>query len=39
MFESFNALIVDARKKPIITILEETRLYIMERLYNHKRMG
>ncbi|XP_023737311.2 uncharacterized protein LOC111885278 [Lactuca sativa] len=31
--ESFNSVIRDARKKPIITMLEEIRLYVMERLY------
>nr|KAJ0209809.1 hypothetical protein LSAT_V11C400172910 [Lactuca sativa] len=34
--ESFNVVIVDARKKPIITILEELRLYMMDRIYNMK---
>ncbi|XP_023739034.1 uncharacterized protein LOC111887046 [Lactuca sativa] len=34
--ESFNSVIRDARKKPIITMLEEIRLYVMERLYNLK---
>ncbi|CAI9265163.1 unnamed protein product [Lactuca saligna] len=29
--ESFNAVIVDARKKPIITMLEEIRLYMMDK--------
>ncbi|XP_042753325.1 GPI-anchored protein LLG1 [Lactuca sativa] len=31
--ESFNSVIKDARKKPIITMLEEIRLYVMERIY------
>ncbi|GKD95397.1 hypothetical protein Tco_1375234 [Tanacetum coccineum] len=29
--ECFNSLIVDARKKPIINMLEDIRIYIMER--------
>lgn len=33
MCESFNAIIEKARKKPIITMLEEIRLYIMKRCY------
>ncbi|CAI9279345.1 unnamed protein product [Lactuca saligna] len=37
--ESFNVVIVDARKKPIITMLEEIRLYMMERIYNMKLKG
>ncbi|CAI9292586.1 unnamed protein product [Lactuca saligna] len=37
--ESFNAAIVEARKKPIITMLEEIRLYVMERMYNQKIKG
>ncbi|CAI9276504.1 unnamed protein product [Lactuca saligna] len=37
--ESFNAIIVDARKKPIITMLEEIRLYMMDRIYNMKLKG
>ncbi|CAI9262730.1 unnamed protein product [Lactuca saligna] len=37
--ESFNAVIVDARKKPIITMLEEIRLYMMDRIYNMKLKG
>jgi len=31
MSEAFNSVIVDARTKPIITMLEEIRLYIMRR--------
>nr|KAJ0200676.1 hypothetical protein LSAT_V11C600320910 [Lactuca sativa] len=31
MSKSFNVVIVDARKKPIITMLEELRMYMMER--------
>ena len=34
--ESFNAVSVEARRKPIITMLEELRLYIMERMFNLK---
>ncbi|CAI9299761.1 unnamed protein product [Lactuca saligna] len=37
--ESFNAIIVDARKKPIITMLEEIRLYMMDIIYNMKLKG
>ena len=29
--ECFNSIIVDARKKPLITMLEEIRIYIMDR--------
>nr|KAJ0193822.1 hypothetical protein LSAT_V11C800417780 [Lactuca sativa] len=36
--ESFNAAIIEAQKKPIITMLEEIRLYVMERMYNQKLM-
>jgi len=31
MSEAFNSVIVDARGKPIITMLEEIRVYLMER--------
>ena len=31
MSEAFNSVIVDARSKPIISMLEETHLYIMKR--------
>ena len=37
--ECFNAIIVDARKKPLITMLEEIRLYMMARFYNLKDVG
>jgi len=37
--ESFNAAIVEARKKPIITMLEDVRVYVMERMYNQKKKG
>ncbi|KAI3509487.1 hypothetical protein L1887_24793 [Cichorium endivia] len=30
--ECFNAIILDARKKPLITMLEEIRIYIMDRI-------
>ena len=30
IFESFNVVIVKARRKPIITMLEELRLYVMD---------
>ena len=29
--ECFNAIIIEARKKPLITMLEEIRIYIMDR--------
>nr|KAJ0188126.1 hypothetical protein LSAT_V11C900457930 [Lactuca sativa] len=38
-YESPIVVIVDARKKPIITILEELKLYMMDRLYNMKLEG
>ena len=34
MTECFNVIIVDARKKPLLTMLEDIRLYMMERFYN-----
>ncbi|KAL4554246.1 hypothetical protein LXL04_039646 [Taraxacum kok-saghyz] len=37
--ESFNAAIVEASKKPIITMLEEIRVYVMERMYRQKVKG
>ncbi|CAI9282033.1 unnamed protein product [Lactuca saligna] len=39
MLESFNVLIVNARKKPIITMLEELRMYMMERVFKKKCKG
>ena len=39
MAECFNAIIVDARKKPLLAMLEEIRLYMMERFYNLKEEG
>lgn len=37
--ESFNAVIVEARRKPIITMLEELRLYMMERMFKMNGRG
>ena len=37
--ESFNNVTRDARKKPIITMLEEIRLYVMERQFNLSMKG
>ncbi|CAI9293025.1 unnamed protein product [Lactuca saligna] len=34
--ESFNSVIDDARKRPLITMLEEIRIYVMERLCTQK---
>jgi len=31
--ESFNATILEARRKPIITMFEEIRVYVMQRMY------
>ncbi|RYR35157.1 hypothetical protein Ahy_A10g050289 [Arachis hypogaea] len=31
MFESFNSVIVDAREKPVVTMLEEIRVKLMTR--------
>lgn len=31
MSEAFNSVIIEARAKPIVTMLEEIRTYIMER--------
>ncbi|KAL4576945.1 hypothetical protein LXL04_013046 [Taraxacum kok-saghyz] len=31
--ECFNSIIPEARKKPLITVLEEIRLYLMDRFY------
>ncbi|CAI9295760.1 unnamed protein product [Lactuca saligna] len=39
MSESFNDVIVDARKKPIITMLEELSMYMMERVFKKKCKG
>ncbi|CAI9296360.1 unnamed protein product [Lactuca saligna] len=37
--ESFNAKIVEARHKPIITMLEDIRVYVMQRLYYQRTKG
>ncbi|XP_023761534.1 uncharacterized protein LOC111909973 [Lactuca sativa] len=37
--ESFNADIEEARKKPLITMLEDIRVFVMERLYMQKGKG
>lgn len=37
--ESFNSVIVEARKKPIITMLEEIRTYVMERMHKLQMKG
>ena len=37
--ESFNNVLDDARKKPIITMLEDLRLYVMERMYHMRVLG
>ncbi|KAJ9552780.1 hypothetical protein OSB04_016825 [Centaurea solstitialis] len=37
--ESFNAVIEEARKRPIITMLEEIRIYVMTRMYDMKKKG
>ncbi|XP_052621830.1 uncharacterized protein LOC128127388 [Lactuca sativa] len=34
--ESFNSAIRHARRKPIITMLEETRIFVMERIYSQR---
>ncbi|CAI9295736.1 unnamed protein product [Lactuca saligna] len=34
--ECFNAIIIDSKKKPLLTMLEEIRLYMMERGFNLK---
>ncbi|CAI9267351.1 unnamed protein product [Lactuca saligna] len=39
MYESFNVVIIDARKKPIITMLEELRFYMMGKVFNMKAKG
>ncbi|XP_052620937.1 uncharacterized protein LOC128126840 [Lactuca sativa] len=36
MAECFNAIILDARKKPLLAMFEEIRLCMMERLFNLK---
>nr|KAJ0211232.1 hypothetical protein LSAT_V11C400184900 [Lactuca sativa] len=37
--ESFNAAIEEARKKPLITMLEDIKIFVMERLYMQKGKG
>ncbi|CAI9261002.1 unnamed protein product [Lactuca saligna] len=37
--ESFNSIIAAARKRPLITMLEEIRIYVMERLCIQKSKG
>ena len=39
MSESFNSAIRHARRKPIITMLEEIRLFVMERIYTQRVEG
>ncbi|CAI9267967.1 unnamed protein product [Lactuca saligna] len=39
MVECFNAVILDARKKPLLTILEEIRLYMMDMFYNLRELA
>ncbi|CAI9272443.1 unnamed protein product [Lactuca saligna] len=39
VFESFNVAIEEARKKPFITMLEDIRVFVMERLYMQKGKG
>nr|KAJ0219374.1 hypothetical protein LSAT_V11C300103230 [Lactuca sativa] len=36
MVECFNAIILDARKKPLVAMFEDIRLYMMERLFKLK---
>ncbi|KAL4329504.1 hypothetical protein AHAS_Ahas13G0306700 [Arachis hypogaea] len=38
MCEVFNAKIVNYRYKPILTMCEEIRCYLMRRMVNHKRV-
>ncbi|XP_023753138.1 uncharacterized protein LOC111901502 [Lactuca sativa] len=35
--ESFNSVIFDARKKPIISMLEDIRIYVMQRMKGHNK--
>ncbi|KAI3701118.1 hypothetical protein L2E82_45763 [Cichorium intybus] len=37
--ESFNSAVRSARRKPIITMLEEIRIFVMERIYNQRLRG
>jgi hypothetical protein len=36
MSEAFNSVIVKAREKPIVTMVEEIRGYLMERWYKNR---
>ncbi|XP_016194867.1 uncharacterized protein LOC107635819 [Arachis ipaensis] len=38
MCESWNAVIVEAREKPILTLCEELRVHIMNKMARHKRI-
>jgi len=37
--ESFNGVIREMRRKPIISLLEDLRLYVMQRLYSQRCIG
>jgi len=37
MSEGFNSTIVDARNKPIITMMEEIRIYLMKRWASNRK--
>ena len=37
--ESFNSAIRGARRKPMITMLEQIRIYVMERMYSQRMLG
>ena len=37
--ESFNSFIFDVREKPIINMLEEIRIYVMQRMVTMKAKG
>lgn len=37
--ESFNNVLLDARKKPIITMLEDIKLYVVQSMCNLKLKG
>ncbi|OMO96475.1 Zinc finger, PMZ-type [Corchorus capsularis] len=39
MCETFNGVIVEAREKPIITMLEEIRLYVMRRIVKNRQQA
>ncbi|XP_057747820.1 uncharacterized protein LOC130967013 [Arachis stenosperma] len=38
MCESWNAVIVEAREKPILTLCEELRVHVMNKMARHKRI-